>query len=149
MEKLPQIFTTNSGTWWWTGRPGVLQSMGSQRVRRDWVTELNWINSGIRIWISTHMNPWFLHLYHVFFSEVPLSCLLFFFFFAHSSKLHLKFVCLQPREGTAKGAFLLPVPGRAVSLVLKSVGSFFFLILSFFFFKLWKYDLENTEQSYV
>ena len=33
----------NSGSWWWTGRPGVLQSMGSQRVRHDWATELNWI----------------------------------------------------------------------------------------------------------
>ena len=32
----------NSGNWWWTGRPGVLQSMGSQRVRRNWTTELNW-----------------------------------------------------------------------------------------------------------
>ena len=32
----------NSGSWWWTGRPGVLQSMGSQKVRHDWVTELNW-----------------------------------------------------------------------------------------------------------
>ena len=31
----------NSGSWWWTGRPGVLQSMVSQRVRHDWVTELN------------------------------------------------------------------------------------------------------------
>ena len=31
----------NSGSWWWTGRPGVLQSMGSQRVRHYWVTELN------------------------------------------------------------------------------------------------------------
>ena len=30
----------NSGSWWWTGMPGVLQSMGSQRVRLDWVTEL-------------------------------------------------------------------------------------------------------------
>ena len=28
--------------WWWTGRPGLLQLMGSQRVRHDWVTELNW-----------------------------------------------------------------------------------------------------------
>ena len=27
---------------WWTGKPGVLQSMGSQRVGNDWVTELNW-----------------------------------------------------------------------------------------------------------
>ena len=28
--------------WWWTGKPGVLQSMGSQSVRHDWATELNW-----------------------------------------------------------------------------------------------------------
>ena len=34
--------SVNSGSWWWTGRPGVLWSMGSQRVRHDWVTELNW-----------------------------------------------------------------------------------------------------------
>ena len=32
----------NSGSWWWTGRPSLLQSVGSQRVRHDWVTELNW-----------------------------------------------------------------------------------------------------------
>ena len=32
----------NSGSWWWTGRPGVLQFMGSQRVGHGWVTELNW-----------------------------------------------------------------------------------------------------------
>ena len=36
----------NSGSWWWTGRPGVLRFMGLQRVRRDWAelnwTELNW-----------------------------------------------------------------------------------------------------------
>ena len=32
----------SSGSWRWTGKPGVLQSMGSQRVRHDWVTELNW-----------------------------------------------------------------------------------------------------------
>ena len=31
-----------SRSWWWTGKPGVLQSMGSQRVRLDWGTELNW-----------------------------------------------------------------------------------------------------------
>ena len=29
-------------SWWWTGKPGVLQSMGLQKVRQDWVTELNW-----------------------------------------------------------------------------------------------------------
>ena len=32
----------NSGSWWWTGRPGMLLFIGSQRVRHDWVTELNW-----------------------------------------------------------------------------------------------------------
>jgi len=32
----------NSGSWWWTGRPGVLRFIRSQRVGHDWVTELNW-----------------------------------------------------------------------------------------------------------
>ena len=32
----------SSGSWWWTGKPGMLQSMGLQRVRYDWETELNW-----------------------------------------------------------------------------------------------------------
>ena len=32
----------SSGSWWWTGEPGVLQSMGLQRVGYDWATELNW-----------------------------------------------------------------------------------------------------------
>ena len=33
----------NSGSWWWTGRPGVLRFMGSQRVRQGWATELDWM----------------------------------------------------------------------------------------------------------
>ena len=32
----------SSRSWWWTGKPGLLQSMGLQRVRHNWVTELNW-----------------------------------------------------------------------------------------------------------
>ena len=32
----------NSRSWWWTGRPGVLRFMGSQRVGHDWVTDLIW-----------------------------------------------------------------------------------------------------------
>ena len=35
----------NSGSLWWTGRPGMLQFMGPQRARHDWVTELNWTES--------------------------------------------------------------------------------------------------------
>ena len=38
--------SANSGSWWWTGRPGVLQSMGWQRVGHDWATELNWTENG-------------------------------------------------------------------------------------------------------
>ena len=32
----------NSRSWWWTGEPGVLSSMGMQRVRQDWGTEMSW-----------------------------------------------------------------------------------------------------------
>ena len=34
-----------SRSWWWTGKPGVLQSMEMQRVRHDWATELNWTHT--------------------------------------------------------------------------------------------------------
>ena len=34
----------NSENWWWTGRPGMLQPMGSQRDRHDWAAELSWRN---------------------------------------------------------------------------------------------------------
>ena len=37
----------NSRSWWWTGRPGVPQYMGSQRVGRDWTTELSWSHSAM------------------------------------------------------------------------------------------------------
>ena len=48
-------FWPSSGSWWWTGKPGMLQSMGPQRVRHDWVTEMNWtcvvksVDSGARL----------------------------------------------------------------------------------------------------
>ena len=34
--------SVNFGSWWWTGRPGVLRFMGSQRVGHDWATDLIW-----------------------------------------------------------------------------------------------------------
>ena len=39
----------NSGSWWWTGRPGVLRFMGSQRVGHDWATDLIW--SDLILWL--------------------------------------------------------------------------------------------------
>ena len=48
----------SAGSWWWTGKPGVLQSMGSQRVRQDWATELtDWLVESFSTLIS---NPLFL-----------------------------------------------------------------------------------------
>ena len=44
----------NSGSWWWTGRPGVLRFMGSRRVGQDWATELNWTELS---WISERIIP--------------------------------------------------------------------------------------------
>ena len=37
----------DSGSWWWTGRPGVLQLIESQRVGHDWATKLNWIEATV------------------------------------------------------------------------------------------------------
>ena len=53
----------SSGSWWWTGNPGVLHSMGSQRVRHNWVSELNWTESSWRILEMfvvqcPHFRPW-------------------------------------------------------------------------------------------
>ena len=51
----------NSGSWWWTGKPGVLQFIESQRVGHDWATELNWfyvfganIKESLNISVSDH-----------------------------------------------------------------------------------------------
>ena len=55
----------NSGSWWWTGKPGVLWFMGSQKVGHDWVTELNWTGSQCKIFlyvlliVKKHREPFF------------------------------------------------------------------------------------------
>ena len=44
----------NSGSWWWTGRPGVLWFMGSQRVGHNWATDLIWMYKRIYTFIKLH-----------------------------------------------------------------------------------------------
>ena len=44
----------NSGSWWWTGRPGVLRFVGSQRVGHDWATELNWTELATELATEQH-----------------------------------------------------------------------------------------------
>ena len=48
--------SVNSGRWWWTGRPGMLQFMGSQRIGHNWATELN------KQWVTMRMPFISLHL---------------------------------------------------------------------------------------
>ena len=45
ISNLMDVRLSASGSWWWTGRPGVLPFMGSQGVGHDWATELNWTES--------------------------------------------------------------------------------------------------------
>ena len=77
----------SSGSWWWTGKPGVLWFMGSQRVGHDWVTELS--------------QSW-----HFFFSLycsllVPNFCLFLFLFFCtwwsiyQRRKINFQCTCLH------------------------------------------------------
>ena len=57
----------NSGIWWWTGRPGLLQFIGSPRVGHDWATELNWTEQSSGF-------PYFLHFKSEFGNKEPMSC---------------------------------------------------------------------------
>ena len=56
MASLTRWVWAGSRSWWWTGKPGVLQSMRLQRVRHDWVTELNWTETYVvlRSFKNTH-----------------------------------------------------------------------------------------------
>ena len=71
-----------SGSWWWTGRPGVLQSMGLQRVRHDWVTELNWMFKDFKNNLTLYI-----HHHFFFFKFLFISYLFLFFNCARSSLL--------------------------------------------------------------
>ena len=51
----------SSGTWWWTGKADVLQSMESQSIRRDWATELNWYYMFTLVTLTL---PWLLVAIH-------------------------------------------------------------------------------------
>ena len=48
----------SSGSRWWTGKPGMMLSMGSQRVGHDWVTEMNWIEQRSMCAYSVVSDSW-------------------------------------------------------------------------------------------
>ena len=47
----------NSGSWWWTGRPGVLRFMQSQRVKHGWAAKLNWNDTFEKACLYLHWSP--------------------------------------------------------------------------------------------
>ena len=63
----------NSGSWWWTGRPGVLPFIGLQRVRYDWATELNWTDWLYSLWCSIYPHTLFILYMVVCISYSPIS----------------------------------------------------------------------------
>ena len=54
----------NSGSWWWTGRPGLLRLMGLQRVWHDWETKVNWavVDYFLVVLLFLKEKSWFLLL---------------------------------------------------------------------------------------
>ena len=72
----------SSKSWLWTGKPGLLPSMGSQRVRHNWATELNWIISDVEYLLYAFW-PSVCLLWRNFYSDLPLSfwlgCLCFWY----------------------------------------------------------------------
>ena len=58
---------------WWTGRPGVLQSMGSQRVGHEWATELNWsvTQAGFKFQSYQLLTMWVCQIIYFFFFSFP------------------------------------------------------------------------------
>ena len=77
----------NSGSWWWTGRPRVLQFMGSQTVRHDWVTEVNWSPYIYKLFFSIFLSflpaslppflPIYLLTYGYGFQQQDVWCIIF------------------------------------------------------------------------
>ena len=76
------IVWVNSGSWLWTGRPGVLRFMGSQRVGHDWVTELNWTELKIYNQVFLSQGP-SLHHHACLFLQITSH------FLSQKSKSHL------------------------------------------------------------
>ena len=91
----------NSGSWWWTGRPGVLQFMGLQRVGHNWATELNWTELNMLVTLFYCSNcPSFYHVELVQVSvssqHVPFSFWVLLTFWPHKiSRTTLYFLWLQ------------------------------------------------------
>ena len=69
------VSRVNSGSWWWTGRPGVLRFMGSQRVGHEWATDLKWTDSCFIILclflLHSKVNQLYIYIHPLFWISLP------------------------------------------------------------------------------
>ena len=65
----------SSGSWWWTGKPGVLRSVGSQRVGQDWAADWNWIGIELLCSAKIKKKKKQLLLFYYYLSDTILYCL--------------------------------------------------------------------------
>ena len=94
LEKARDAGKASSGNWWWTGKPGMLQSMGSQRIRHNWETELIELISLVRSYnhfviglvfllsFKSFSAVWIMVLYQTFFYKYFFPSLWFVFYFS-------------------------------------------------------------------
>ena len=67
------ISLIGSETWWWTAKPGVLQSMGSQRAGHDWATELNWTELNMVYYLTIYNVINIKNLHFIYYMFIPIS----------------------------------------------------------------------------
>ena len=85
----------SSKSWWWTGKPGMLQSMGSPRVGHDWATELNWTD-GIHLTFKDLSNCFQKWLYYFMLHHQHGSCICSTFFNTWHCHLFFFIVAVLP-----------------------------------------------------
>ena len=87
----PTLWTwvwVNSGSWWWTGRHGVLRSIGLQRVRHDWATELSWSRQHTNLGGATVFKKFYslvFFLWAIFLCHPDMNVIVWWPFFSFSS----------------------------------------------------------------
>ena len=64
----------NSRSWWWTGRPGVLWFMGSQRIGHNWENELNWTDTHIYSTMLMYMYIYILVCVYIYIQHCSCIC---------------------------------------------------------------------------
>ena len=105
--------SVKSGSWWWTGRPGVLRFMGSQRVGHDWATDLIWYGEKNAQFVRKMVGKGFIFSWPSAKSWTRLSNFTFTFHF-HA---------LKKEMATHSSVLAWRIPGMGESGGLPSMGS--------------------------